>query len=199
MRRRSRCGSGFGVPWKRGREPERNRAEDVARAGRDLGLAARCLHGARRRRQWIWTVSHFQAGSHGFDGQHELLGAATHAFHLIAGLVSPTANISKTHLAIGCVVFFMACMIIILVALAVTIATHRYFYYNVAPAGSAGGPAGGGGPDGGGPGPSEPDIITDIPCPVQAVEDHCVAGSSHVGTEIPRSSAASRAWWTAQS
>ncbi|KAL3222050.1 hypothetical protein MRX96_050119 [Rhipicephalus microplus] len=80
-------------------------------------------------------------------------------------------NISKTHLAIGCVVFFMACMIIILVALAVTIATHRYFYYNVAPAGSAGGPAGGGGPDGGGPGPSEPDIITDIPCPVQAVED----------------------------
>ncbi|XP_037287885.2 lysosomal alpha-glucosidase-like [Rhipicephalus microplus] len=80
-------------------------------------------------------------------------------------------NISKTHLAIGCVVFFLACMIIILVALAVTIATHRYFYYNVAPAGSPGGPAGGGGPDGGGPGPSEPDIITDIPCPVQTVED----------------------------
>ncbi|KAH7986604.1 hypothetical protein HPB49_025887 [Dermacentor silvarum] len=80
-------------------------------------------------------------------------------------------SISKTHLIIGFVVFFLACMIIILVALAVTIATHRYFYYNVAPAGSAGGTAGGGGPDGGGPGPTEPDLVTDIPCPVQAVED----------------------------
>ncbi|KAH8038296.1 hypothetical protein HPB51_000601 [Rhipicephalus microplus] len=29
--------------------------------------------------------------------------------------------------------------------------------------------------------------------------DHCVAGSSHVGTEMPSFSAASRAWWTAQS
>ncbi|XP_075528814.1 lysosomal alpha-glucosidase-like [Dermacentor variabilis] len=80
-------------------------------------------------------------------------------------------SISKTHLIIGFVAFFLACMIIILVALAVTIATHRYFYYNVAPAGSAGGTAGGGGPDGGGPGPSEPDLVTDIPCPVQVVED----------------------------
>ncbi|KAH9383253.1 hypothetical protein HPB48_024370 [Haemaphysalis longicornis] len=60
-------------------------------------------------------------------------------------------------------------MIIILVALAVTIATHRYFYYNVAPADSSGG--GGGGTDGGGSGTSEPDKVTDIPCPVTGIED----------------------------
>ncbi|KAL1443414.1 hypothetical protein MTO96_007496 [Rhipicephalus appendiculatus] len=47
-----------------------------------IGLAARCLHGARHRRQWIWTISHLQAGSHGFDGQHELLGTAQHAEHI---------------------------------------------------------------------------------------------------------------------
>ncbi|XP_077549181.1 lysosomal alpha-glucosidase-like [Haemaphysalis longicornis] len=78
-------------------------------------------------------------------------------------------SLSKTHLIIGCVVFFLACMIIILVALAVTIATHRYFYYNVAPADSSGG--GGGGTDGGGSGTSEPDKVTDIPCPVTGIED----------------------------
>ncbi|XP_077499023.1 lysosomal alpha-glucosidase-like [Amblyomma americanum] len=94
-------------------------------------------------------------------------------------------SISKTHLIIGIVVFLMACMIIILVALAVTIATHRYFYYNVAPAGSSGGGAGGGGSDGGVPGQPEPELITDIPCPVQRVED-CEKHGCKVVTDMER-------------
>lgn len=62
--------------------------------------------------------------------------------------------------------FFLACMIIILVALSVTIATHRKFYYGFTGTGGSTGDGGGdGGTDGGGG--TEEMKVTDIPCAVQ--------------------------------